>query len=163
MVKPSIFTREFDAPRQLVFDAWTQPEHLKNWMFPMPGVTCEYVSSNIVAGGSSLHKMSFPNGHEMWLLTKYESLESPKKIVFRQYNSNADGDILPNMQMGDWPEEMRATVLLEENAGKTQLQLIWEPVDATQVELDTFEASRSQHSNGWEFGFDQLISYLETL
>ncbi|MBC8376052.1 MAG: SRPBCC domain-containing protein [FCB group bacterium] len=162
-VKPSIFTREFAAPRQLVFDAWTQPEHLRNWMFPMPGVTCEYMASNIVTGGSSLHKMSFPNGHEMWLLTKYESVESPEKIVFRQYNSNAEGDILPNMQMPDWPKEMRATVLFEEVNGNTRLELIWEPVDASQAERDTFEASRSQHGNGWEGGFDQLISYLKTL
>ena len=30
-VEPTILTREYKAPRQLVFDAWTQPEHLKNW------------------------------------------------------------------------------------------------------------------------------------
>lgn len=46
-VEPSIITREFNAPRQLVFDAWTKPEHLKNWMFPQKGFTCEYISANI--------------------------------------------------------------------------------------------------------------------
>ena len=36
-VEPTILVREYNAPRQLVFDAWTQVEHLKNWMFPFKG------------------------------------------------------------------------------------------------------------------------------
>ena len=77
-VEPSILTREFNAPRHLVFDAWTQVEHLKNWMFPQKGFTCEYVVADIKPGGSSLHKMIAPNGREMWLLTKYEELNPPE-------------------------------------------------------------------------------------
>ena len=162
-VAPSVFTREFNAPRQLVFDAWTQTDHLINWMFPQAGYKCEYVRADIKTGGSSLHKMTSPQGHEMWLLTKYEEVISPDTIVFRQYNSNAKGDIVPNRQMPDWPREMRATVLLKEQKGKTNLQLIWQPMEVTQAELDSFEASRSQHVNGWGSGFDQLSIYLKTI
>ncbi|NQV13845.1 SRPBCC domain-containing protein [bacterium] len=162
-LEPSIFTREFNAPIQLVFDAWTQPEHLKNWMFPQAGFTCEYVSADIKSGGSSLHKMITPDGYEMWLLTKYEEVNSPDTLVFRQYNSNQAGDILPNMQMPTWPKEMRATVKLEEVGGTTKLQLIWQAIDPTKEEAETFEASRSQHGNGWNGGFEQLAIYLETL
>src|SRR6266850_219094 len=162
-VVPSILIREFHAPRQLVFDAWTQVEHLKNWMFPQKGFTCEYVSAEIKPGGSSLHKIIAPNGHEIWLLTKYEEVNSPETLVFRQYNSNEAGDILPNPQMPNWPKELRTTIKLEEVDGKTKLQLIWQPINPTKEEAEAFEASRSQHPKGWGGGFDQLITYLGTL
>ena len=160
-VAPTILTRELSAPRQLVFEAWTQPEHLKNWMFPQKGFTCKYVSADITPGGSSLHKMTAPNGHEMWLLTKYEEVNPPERLVFRQYISNEAGDILPNTQMPNWPKEMRVTIQLEEMGNsKTKLQLIWEPVNPTQEEAAVFEASRAQHGSGWNAGLDQLVIYL---
>ena len=83
-VEPTIITREFDAPRQLVFDAWTLAEHLKIWMFPQTGLTNAYATADIRSGGSDLYKMTAPNGHEMWLLTKYEEITPPESLVFRQ-------------------------------------------------------------------------------
>lgn len=162
-VAPTIFTREFNAPRQLVFDAWTQVAHLKNWMFPFKGFVCEYLHADIKTGGSSLHKMTAPNGHEMWLLTRYEAVDPPETLVFRQYNSNAAGEILPNPQMPHWPKELRATVKLEDLGDKTRLQLIWQPINPTKEEAEAFEASRAEHQKGWGGGFDQLANYLQTL
>jgi len=163
IVEPAILTREYTAPRQLVFDAWTQAEHLKNWMFPFKGFTCEYASADITPGGESLHKMTAPNGFEMWLLTKYEEITPPECLVFRQYVSNEAGDILPNPQMPNWPKEMRTTIKLEELGDKTQLQLIWQPINPTSEEAEAFEASRSEHDKGWGGGLDQLIDYLASL
>ena len=163
LVEPTILTREFDAPRQLVFEAWTQPEHLKNWMFPEKGFTCEYISADIRPGGSAHHKMIAPNGHEMWQLTKYEEVNEPEGLVFTQYFSNEAGDILPNPMMANWPKELRTSIILEEVNGKTRLKLIWQPINPTQEEAAAFENSRSQHGSGWGGGFDQLTAYLATL
>ena len=162
-VEPTILTREYIAPKQLVFDAWTKPEHLKNWMFPQKGFTCEYVLADIKPGGSSLHKMTAPNGFEMWLLTKYEAINPPERIVFRQYISNEAGDILPNPQMPNWPKELRTTIKLEEAGAKTKLQLIWQPINPSKEEAEAFEASRSEHGDGWAGGLEQLDAYLGTL
>ena len=162
-VEPTILTREYSAPRQLVFDAWTQPEHLKNWMFPQKGFICEYVSANIKPGGSSLHKMTAPNGFEMWLLTKYEAITPPESLVFRQYNSNEAGDILPNPQMPNWPKDLRTTIKLEEVGGKTKLQLIWQPINPTKEEAEAFEVSRPEHDKGWGGGLQMLDNYLGSL
>ena len=159
-VEPSILSREFNAPRQLVFDAWTQVEHLTQWMFPMQGCKCEYVSADIKTGGSSLHKVIMPNGHEMFLLTKFEEVSSPDKIVFLQYMSNAEGEIVPSNHMPNWPKDMRATVLLEGDGDKTQLTFLWEPVNPTKEEAEAFEASRSEHGKGWGAGLEQLHLYL---
>lgn len=163
LVEPTILTREYNAPRQLVFEAWTQVDHLRNWQFPFKGVTCEFVSADITSGGSSLHKMIMPNGFEMWLLTKYEEITPPESLVFRQYNSNEAGDILPNPQMPNWPKELRTTILLEEVGDITKLQLIWQPINPSKEEAEAFEASRSEHDKGWGGGLDQLITYLETV
>ena len=162
LVEPTILTRVYNAPRALVFDAWTKPEHLVNWQFPFPGFKCEFASADIKSGGSSLHKMISPNGFEMWLLTKYEEIVAPERIVFRQYNSNESGDILPNPQMENWPKEMRTIILLKEQGDKTELQLIWQPINPTKEEADVFEASRSEHHKGWGGGLEQLENYLKT-
>ena len=113
-VEPSVIERVFDAPRQLVFDAWTKVEHLNNWMFPMSGCTCEFITASIVDGGTSLHKITMPNGHEMWLFTKYEEVKSPDKLVFLQYISNENGDIQSNPHMPNWPRHMVATLLFHD-------------------------------------------------
>ena len=163
VAEPSVLTRELNAPRQLVFDAWTQVAHLQNWQFPQKGVTCEYVSADIRPGGSSLHKMIAPSGREMWLLTKYEQINPPESLVFRQYMSNRAGDKLPNPQMPDWPKELQVIIKLEEVGSKTRLQLIWQPIDPTREEAEAFKAALSQHGNGWNNGLEQLSGYLEAL
>lgn len=160
-ITPSVITREFDAPRELVFDAWTKVEHLDNWMFPMPGCQCKFVSADIRDGGTSLHKITMPNGHEMWLFTKYEEVLSPEKLVFLQYMSNEDGDILPHPQMPDWPKDMLATLYFEVlDDNKTKLTFNWEPRNPTEQELAAFEATRADHQQGWGAGMDQLTTYL---
>lgn len=164
VVIPSKIVREFNAPRQLVFDAWTQVKHLNNWMFPMPGCQCDFVSANIVDGGDSLHKITMPNGNEMWLLTKYEEVVSPERLVFLQYFSNEQGDVLPMPHMPNWPRHMLATLYFEAiEANRTKLTFLWEPRDATADELIAFEASRTDHQNGWGAGMDQLHTYIESM
>ncbi len=163
-IKPSIITREFKAPKQLVFNAWTQVHHLNNWMFPMPGCRCEFVKADIVDGGSSLHKITMPNGHEMWLYTQYETVQSPDKLVFLQYMSNENGDIVYMPHIPNWPQHMLATLLFEEvDEDRTQLTFLWEPRDPTAEELAAFEATRADHDKGWGAGMNQLVAYLETL
>jgi len=164
MVEPTILTREYNAPQQLVFEAWTQAEHLKNWQFPFKGFKCEFATADIKPGGSTLHKMIAPNGFEMWLMTKYDEINPYDSLVFRQYTSNEAGDILPNPQIPNWPKELRTTINFEViGDGKTRLQLIWQPINPTQEEAEAFEASRPEHDKGWGGGLDQLIGYLETL
>lgn len=162
-VEPTILKRQYNAPINLVFEAWTQVKHLKNWQFPFQGFKCEFKASEIKAGASTLHKMIAPNGFEMWLLTKYDSITPPSSLVFRQYPSNEVGEILTNPQMPDWPKELQTTINLEEVEGVTHLELIWQPINPCKIEAEVFEASRSEHENGWGGGLEQLGTYLGTV
>ena len=59
---------------------------------------------------------------------------------------------------------MLATLLFEElSDDKTKLTFLWEPRNPTAEELQAFEATRSEHGNGWGAGIEQLNSYLESL
>jgi uncharacterized protein YndB with AHSA1/START domain len=162
-VIPSKIVKEFNAPRQLVFDAWTKTEHLNNWMFPMQGCSCEFVKADIKTGGSSLHKITMPNGHEMWLFTQYEEVSSPDKLVFLQYFSNENGDIVPMQHIPNWPRDMLATLSFEEANGKTTITFLWEPRNPSAEEMVAFESTRADHGKGWGAGMQQLEIYLSSL
>lgn len=163
-LEPSIIHREFNAPQQRVFDAWTQVEHLTHWMFPMPGCTCEYLSANIVNGGSSQHKVTMPNGHKMFLFTQYEDIISPEKFVFLQYISNEKGEVVEMKHIPNWPKDMLATLLFEKiDDNRTKLNFIWEPRKPNPAEAECFEATRADHPKAWGAGMKQLDAYLKTL
>lgn len=163
-IAPSIIEREFDAPRQLVFDAWTKVKHLNNWLFPSQGCTCEFVSADIKAGGTSLHKVTMGNGYEMWLFTKYEVVDSPEKLVFLQYMSNPEGDIVTMSHIPNWPKDMLATLVFEELPNdRTKLTFMWEPRKPSPEEIIAFEATRTDHDKGWGAGMNQLHIYLQTI
>lgn len=160
-VEPAIIKRTFDAPMQLVYEAWTQASHLCQWQAPNADVVCEYKSSDIRTGGSALHKMIMPNGHEMWLLTKYYELTPYTTIVFRQYLSNEEGDIAPPMP--NWPKEIEATIQLSETDGLTQMKFIWQPINPTKEEAEGWVATHSQGMGGWAGSFELLAGYLAKL
>ena len=161
-VEPSILTKSYNAPMQLVYDAWTQEQHLCQWQVPNKDIACEYTAADIKTGGSALHKMTMPSGGEMWLLTRYHELSPPDTIVFTQYESNEAGEILPP-RMPNWPKEIRATVKLTEDDGVTNMEFIWQPINPTKEEAEAWEASRSQHGKGWGGGFEMLANYLAGL
>lgn len=162
-VEPLMLVREYAAPRELVFECWTKAEHLCHWQFPMPGFTCEFLRDDIREGGSSLHKMTMPNGNCMWLLTEYDEISPPEKLVFRQYDANEQGEKSENTPMPNWPKELVATVILEDKGGKTLMTFTWEPVDPTSEEAAAFSAAVNQVGGGWGGGFEQLATYLEAL
>ena len=161
-VEPSILSRDYNAPMQLVYEAWTDEEHLCKWQAPNAEISCEYASADIRAGGSTLHKMVMPSGNEMWLLTEYQELSPYTTIVFTQYQSNEAGEIMPP-PMPNWPKEIRATIKLSEVSGVTNMQFIWQPIDPTEEEAQAWEASRSQHGKGWGGSFELLAGYLAKL
>ena len=158
-VEPSILTRDFNAPMQLVYEAWTQENHLCKWQVPNAQVICEYRHADIQEGGSALHKMVMPNGHEMWLLTKYKELSPFHTIVFVQYESNESGEIMPP-SMPNWPKEVQATIKLSETEEGTHMEFIWQPLNPTPEEAEAWEASRPQHGKGWGGSFELLAGYL---
>lgn len=92
-------TREFDAELSLVWDAFTKPELLDQWVAPKP-FAAKTKSMNFEVGGRRFYAMVSPEGHERWAIQKYTSI-SPK-TNFKMFNTFADKDENPELQGSEW-------------------------------------------------------------
>ncbi len=97
--KTVIITREFDADLSLVWDAFTKPEILDQWVAPKPW-TAKTKYMDFKVGGSRFYAMVSPEGHERWAIQKYTSI-SPK-TNFKMMNAFADKDENPELPGSDW-------------------------------------------------------------
>ncbi len=87
--KTVVITREFDAPHSLVWEAFTTPELLDQWVAPKP-FTSRTKYMEFKEGGKRFYAMVSPEGEERWALQEYKTI-SPK-TYFKMYNAFADKD-----------------------------------------------------------------------
>ena len=102
-------TREFDAPRALVFSAWTDPKHLAQWWGPNGFTTTTY-SFEFRPGGVWRFAMHGPDGRDYQNRITFEEIVAPERIVYR----HGGGDDVE-------PVQFRTTVLLEELGKRTRV------------------------------------------
>ncbi len=77
-----VITRVFDAPRELVFECWTEPEHLQHWQGAPRGFTVTSYESDIRPGGFFRICMRSPEGVDSWLEGGYREIVKPERLVF---------------------------------------------------------------------------------
>ena len=92
-------TEEFDATRDMVWDAYTKPELLDQWWAPKP-LTSRTKVMEFREGGRRFYAMVSPEGQERWSIQKYTSI-SPK-TNFKFFNTFADKDENPELPGSDW-------------------------------------------------------------
>jgi uncharacterized protein YndB with AHSA1/START domain len=138
-----VITRIFDAPRELVFKAWTEPEMLVKWWGPR-NFTLPSCKIELRPGGSFLFQMRGPNGDDSWSRGVFREVIRPKLVVMSGGWTDAGGKLLS--------PEMVTTVTFEEYEGKTRLTL-------RQAGIVSVE-SRESHRGGWNGSFDRLAEYL---
>jgi uncharacterized protein YndB with AHSA1/START domain len=130
-----VITRIFDAPRSLVFKAWTEPEHMVKWFGPKD-FTAAIIQNDLRPGGAYDFHMRGPNYDDHWKGI-YREVVPPERLVFT------------------WPAgpDSLVTVIFEELDGKTKLTLrhgIFETV-----------AARDNHHRGWSSTLDSLADYVK--
>src|SRR5512147_1513859 len=76
-----VITRTFDAPRALVFRAWTQPEHMVRWLGPH-GYTAPSCKIDFRVGGAYRACICSPEGQESWMRGIYREIVEPERLVF---------------------------------------------------------------------------------
>jgi uncharacterized protein YndB with AHSA1/START domain len=120
-----LITRLFDAPRELVFDAWTDPKQLARWYAPR-GCEIEFRSIDPRPGGAFHSCIRTPDGHECWCRGVYRTINRPVQIVLTMVVSNEKGESVAPVAAGmdpEWPSETVVTVTLVEKQGRTMLTL----------------------------------------
>jgi len=147
-------TRVFDAPRELVWKAWTEPERVKRWWGPK-GFTAPFCKIDLRVGGVFLYCMRSPDGKDYWSTGVYHEVVKPERIVYTDRFADERGNVVPATHYGmsaDFPLEMLVTVTFEEHEGKTRLTLIHVGIPSG--------ADRDGACQGWNESLDKLAEHL---
>jgi uncharacterized protein YndB with AHSA1/START domain len=157
--RPFVISRIFDAPRELVWKAWTEPERFKKWFGPK-GCMVPEAKMEVKVGGTAHCCICTPDGREMWGKFIYREIAPPERLVYVQHFSNREGGITRHPMMPTWPRQMLTTVIFAEQNGKTTVTVHWVPLDPTDEERQTFDSAHDSMSQGWGGSFEQLAEYL---
>ena len=153
--EPLTITRTFDAPRDRLWQAWTEPAHLQRWWGPKD-FTAPVCKIDLRVGGTYLNCMRSPEGQDYWSTGTYREIVAPARLVCSDSFADKDGNVVPashyNMS-GDWPLTLQITVTLEEQGGKTLLTLRHDGLPAGEM--------RTMCEAGWNESFDKLAKILE--
>jgi len=152
-------SRTFDAPRALVWKAWTEAERLAQWWGPK-GCKLHVEKLDFRPGGLFVYAMDFQPGARMWGRFVYHEIAPPERLVFANGFSNAHGEATRAPFSATWPLEVRNVLTLTEQDGRTHLHLRGTPIDPTEEEQQTFNGMRDSMQQGFTGTFDQLEAYL---
>jgi uncharacterized protein YndB with AHSA1/START domain len=141
-----VMARVFDAPRRLVFDAWTSPEHLPHWILGPSGWTMPVCEIDLRPGGAYRYVWRRSDGTEMEMGGVYKEIAPPERLVATESWG------------GDWPETINTLTLSEED-GKTtiSLRVLYPSKEARDAALKT------GMKEGVSLSFDRLAEHLRTM
>jgi uncharacterized protein YndB with AHSA1/START domain len=160
--RPFIMSRTFDAPRALVWKAWTDVEELKRWFGPKGSVITK-CSLDLRVGGVFHYCLRGPDGSEMWGKWVFREITAPERIALITSFSDADGGTTHHPMAPTWPLEMYSMTTFTEAAGKTTVTLNWSAYKGSALENKTFDENHDSMRQGWGGTFDQLAEYLAKL
>jgi uncharacterized protein YndB with AHSA1/START domain len=154
-----VLSRTFDAPRELVWKAWTEEERLAAWWGPK-GLALRVAKLDLRPGGMFLYSMRPPNGNEFWGRFVFREVTPPERLAYVLSFSDEQGGIQRHVASPDWPLEMFTTVTFGELAGRTTITLRSVPINESAEERATFIAGFGSMQQGFGGTFDQLDGYL---
>jgi uncharacterized protein YndB with AHSA1/START domain len=135
-----IVRKSIRASPERIFDAWTQPEHLKLWWGPN-SVKCINAEVDLCVGGRYRIANQFPDGKILWISGEFETIERPHKLVYTwRVGSEAAA-------------AERVTVTFEVRGDVTDVIVMHERIPT--------QAMRDMHEQGWVGCLDGLVDYLE--
>ncbi len=150
-----VIERTFDAPVDLIWQMWTQPEFFKNWYGPQ-GFTVPVAEMDIRVGGKRLICMASPDGSmKMWTTGEYTEIVPNQRLVYTESLADENGNVVSPSAMGmpdGYPVTTEVIVLLEDLGGRTKIVLTHAGVPAD-----------SGAGGGWEQAFAKMAKYIESV
>ena len=145
-----VITRTFDAPKELVWKAWCDPEEIKKWWGPKE-YSSPHCEIDFRVGGKNLFCMeSIKDGTKIWSTGVYKEIIPFEKIVMTDCFADEKGNIVPSTHYGmeGVPLEMLITVTFKEYNGKTKMTLIHSGLP-------------EDHEQGANIGWNESLDKLE--
>ena len=153
-----VITRVFDAPRALVWKAWTDPQYVMQWWGPK-GFTSPSCEIDFRVGGKFLCCMKSPDGWEGWNAGEYHEIVLHEKIVYSMYFADSKGNKIDPAELGIEHEAIDAAhdVVIFEDFGNGQTKV-------TLIGNETMEdAKNSGQLEGWNEIFDKVAEVVAGL
>lgn len=140
-----VITRVFDAPRELIWDAWTDPKHVAQWFGPR-GFTTPVCELDLRSGGAILIHMRGPDGTVHPMTGVYQEVVRPERLVYMSWVPNKEKPLF----------EILTTVTFTEQGGKTKLTM------QAKVLKSTPEAAPmlAGMEEGWKQTLDRLVEHV---
>lgn len=148
-----VINRIFNAPREIVWKAWTDPEQVGRWWGPK-GFTSPVNRIDLRPGGRYLSSMRSPEGKVFWSTGVYREIVPEERIVCTDSFADENGDIVPASTYGmggDWPLELLVTVTFEDLGRRTGVILRHEGIP---------DSEKAAAEAGWNESFDKLADLL---
>jgi uncharacterized protein YndB with AHSA1/START domain len=149
-----VIERTFDAPADLIWQMWTDPEHLKEWFGPM-GATIPVARMDVRVGGSRLIRMEVqtPSGRmSMWFAGEYLQVVTNQLLVYTEFISDESGNAVSASAMGigdGHPSTTEVRVELEQFDGVTKMVVTHAGIPGD-----------SPGAAGWTMALDKLAARL---
>jgi uncharacterized protein YndB with AHSA1/START domain len=141
-----VATRVFDAPRRLVWEAFTNPEHVPNWLLGPEGWTMPVCEIDLRPGGAWHYVWRKNDGTEMEMRGEFREVAPPERVV----NTEAWG--------GDWAETLNTLVLTEEDGRTLTVSTVLYPSKEARD-----RALTTGMKDGWSRSYDLLDEYLPAM
>lgn len=154
-------SRTFNAPKELVFDAFASEAALASWWGPVEA-PIDVISLDFRPGGTFHYKMK---GRQVsYGIFRYKEIRRPDSICWVNSFANEKGEIIkPPFDGMDVPREMLVRISLSEKDGVTTLDLFSEPINASESEVSTFHGMMDSMRQGFGGTMNQLEAYLGAL
>jgi uncharacterized protein YndB with AHSA1/START domain len=157
-IERMVVTRVFDAPRALVWKAWTDPKYVMQWWGPK-GFTAPFCKIDFRVGGKFLCCMRSPDGQECWNGAEYHEIVLHEKIVYSMYFSDSKGNKIDPAELGIEHEAIDGAtdVVIFEDFGNGQTKV-------TLIGNETMEHAKSSGQfEGWVEILDKFAAVLAEL
>ena len=154
-VERMVVTRIFDAPRELVWKAWTDPKYVTQWWGPKD-FTAPVCRMDSRVGGKTLLCMKSPDGQEFWNGIEYHEIVPHEKIVSSMYFADSEGNKVEPAELGIDHEAIDGAydVTLFEDLGDGRTKL-------TQIGNEPMESAKeSGQLEGWNQILDKLAAVI---
>ena len=141
--------KDFDAPVDLVWKAWTQSDILDQWWAPKPW-KAETKTMDFRVGGQWLYCMVGPNGEKHWCRVDYKAIEPQVSISSDSAFADEEGQTNPNLPSWNWLQQFRQT-----SNGMTVTVVLTFANEASMEEIITMGFQQ-----GFTMGLSNLDEYL---
>lgn len=151
--------RVFDAPRDLVWKAWTDEVHLLEWWSPK-GFKTRFAKVDLRPGGIFHYGLQSPQGQSFCGRFVYRAIEPPSRLEFVMSFADENANIVRNIWNELWPLEIFHVVTFIDKGDKTEVSVRSYPVNAAPEEIKAFEEGAPSMQAGYGGTFDNLDDLL---